>query len=54
VEECLCGLGHLPYSRNVRLGTNTMKSTDYIVIAVIFGILVAVIMFDLWVRSKEK
>jgi len=31
-----------------------MKFTDYVVIAVIFGILIAVIAFDLWVRSKEQ
>jgi len=31
-----------------------VKFTDYVVVAVIFGILIAVITFDLWVRSKEK
>lgn len=30
-----------------------MVATDFVVIAVIFGILIACLLFDLWVRSRE-
>jgi hypothetical protein len=31
-----------------------MAATDWIVIVVILGILVACIVFDLWIRSRER
>lgn len=31
-----------------------MAVTDWIVIVVILGILVACIVFDLWIRSRER
>ncbi len=31
-----------------------MEATDYIVVAVVMGILFACLAFDLWVRSKER
>lgn len=31
-----------------------MVMTDWIVIAVVFGILIACLIFDIWVRDREE
>jgi hypothetical protein len=33
---------------------NHMKTTDIIVIAVVFAILAAVLLFDMWVKRKSQ